>query len=277
MLRALAVVLVLGGVVPARAAEVKPAERARVVAEVLELAAVRASVEQLQRGLTGPLGQQPSLPEATARDVVAPALRQAFSVDQLYAYVQSAFEQNFDAGRLAAVATQLRTPLGRKMTALEAEAQSPSSADALRDFVATLATNRPPAERLALVRRLDNATRATEVNLELTVAAQVAVTRVVDVVLPAAQRRNPPDVAAGVRALPLSTWSAARTGTENALLFAYRSASTKDLRAYAEMVESEAGRWFAAFLHRAFLESFATAAAQAVEAVRTGLAGSAQP
>jgi hypothetical protein len=277
MLRALAVVLLLGSVVVARAAELKPAERARVVAEVLELAAVRASVEQLQRALAGPLSQQPLMPEATARDIIVPAFRQAFSVEQLYAYVQSAFERNFDAGRLAAVAKQLRTPLGRRMTALEAEAQSPSNADALRDFVHALSTNPPSAERLALIRRLDNTTRATEVNLELNVAAQVAVTRVVDVVLPPAQRRNPPDVADAMRALPLATWSGARTGTENGLLFAYRNASAKELRAYAEMTESEAGRWFAAVLHRAFLESFAAATAQAVEAVRTGLAARRSP
>ena len=274
---ALTLVVLLGGVVAAPAADVKPADRARAVAEVLELAAVRASVEQLPRSLASQLAQQPPVSDATARELIVPALRQAFNTDQLYAFVESTFEREFDAARLATIAKHLRTPLARRMAALEVEAQSASSNDALREFMANLPKNRPSPDRLALIRRLDNATHATEVNLELNVAAQVAATRVVDLALPPEQRRNPPEVPDAVRALPLANWSQARTATENGLLFAYRTVSDKDLRTYVATAESDAGRWFGVLLQRAFLNAFTTATAQAVENVRSGLAAKRKP
>jgi hypothetical protein len=270
-------VVLLGSVVPAVAADVKPAERTRVVAEVLELAAVRSSVEQLPRALGKELAQQPPVSEPAARDVIVPALRQAFNADQLYAFVQSTFESEYDGARLSAIAKQLRTPLGRRMAALEVEAQSPSSNDAMREFMAKLPNNRPPPERLALIRRLDSASHATEVNLEMTVAAQIAAARVVDVALPPAQRRNPPDVPAALRALPLITWSQARTATEDGLLFAYRTVNDKDLRTYVATAESDAGRWFSGVLQRAFLNAFTMATAQAVERVQSELAAKRTP
>ena len=269
---AVLVLLALGGVAPSHAQPV--AERATTVEQALDLVGMKAKIEHVPRLVQTHLLRQPAPPDVASGEAVVKALRETFDGDRLYPALVRALERNGDQARMAVVVAELGTPLSRRMTALEVAVLTPEAMSGMMTFAARMmVTDRPTPERVDLVRRLDVATGTTELNLALEVVTRHGVSRVVDLILPAGQRRNPPSAEQTLAALPPSSRESARTATEIALLYTYRSIGDDELRRYVEQAESDTGRWFAERLRAGLVEVLRSAAEAAQAPVREALQG----
>ena len=145
----------------------------------------------------------------------------------------------FDAERLrAAVRAALawfRSPLARRVVALELEAAEPGRATELRAFVAGLAARRPSAARIALLARLDDAGLATETSLDVTLAVVATVARALE----ASAALEPRLLELRARA-----YDRMREVTLLGMLFAYRTLADGELARLVAFVESAGGQWF---------------------------------
>src|SRR5258706_465055 len=119
-----------------------------------------------------PAGQLSEHDTALIGQVVA----RHFAPERLYAVIRDDFRRRVDQKELDAMAVWFRSPIGRRITALEIAASRPEVAPKIEAFAAGLKTSPAPASRLELVQRLDWVTgtshEATE--LGLSIAGSVA-------------------------------------------------------------------------------------------------------
>jgi hypothetical protein len=249
-------------------------ERPPLVDEVLELSGLREKMAQLPSLVYGQLRSQPAPPDTPTGEAVVQALKDAFRGDRLYEALADRVARRFDPARGATVAAILRTDLSRRMAALEVDASRPEMLSTMMAYAARIMiTDRPAPARVDLVRRLDIAMGATSLTLAVDVATRQGVTRVVDVVLPPAQRRNPAATSDGsLRSLSPDANASARMATEVALLFTYRTVSDEDLTRYVAFTESEDGQWLARVVREAIVDVIDAASTDAVERTRRAVA-----
>ena len=231
-----------------------PATPGTAVDEVLELSGLKVQLAQLPQHV---LAQAPQLPAEWSpqeRSAVLRALAQAFRIDTIYPIIKGVFAAEFDAERIAALLRWLRAPGPRRMVELEMYASSPAAAAELQAFAAGLDRSPPSGARLALVRRLDDATATTEIGFETLVAIAQEVARATGTERMSVgelenMMRSRADVHAVIADITLVT-----------LLFTYRAVPDGELAAYVATWESDVGRWFSGVWRRAYLQAIQVAA-----------------
>ena len=272
---AIALAATLVALICCPAAWVHAAERPALVDEVLDLSGLREKMAQLPGLVYGQLRTQPAPPDGPGGEAVIRALKDSFQGGRLYESLADRVAQRFDPARGARVATILRTDLARRMAKLEVEASRPEMLTTMMAFAARIMiSERPAPARVDLVRRLDIATGATSLTVAIDVAARQGVTRVVDVVLPPAQRRNPPATSdRSLSGLSPDATASARTATEVALLFTYRTVSDEELARYVAFLESEDGQWLARLVRESIVDVIDAASGEAVDLTRRAISG----
>ncbi len=162
------------------------------VDEVLDATGARRTIAQIpgqvQAGFQASLRQQKAKVSQDQLTRLTDIMTRAFAADALYVRVRNTFVTAGNAPRLQAVLEFSRSPLARQMTDLERAAVSPEGLAQLQAFAERLKTSRPSPERLDLIRRLDAATGATDLNVDVALATIQSMAKVVDAEAP--QARN---------------------------------------------------------------------------------------
>ena len=111
-----------------------------------------------------------------------------FHPDNFYALLRSEFSRYVNEARLNEVLAWYGTPVGRRVATAEVRFYASDRRREVEDYVAGLVNNKPSPLRLALMQRLDAATGATEGSLDLFVAINRSIIRVVEPLMPAERR-----------------------------------------------------------------------------------------
>ena len=240
--------------------QVRPGDKERdaLIAEALEISGTKKELETIPAQIRAQYDarQSPVRPEDKAR--VIRILTDAFRPDVLYSAVRSAFRSNFDAQRMDVVMDKLRSPLFRKIAALELAASEPGARQDLERFAMGLQSDIPPPARVALIQRHEAVMRSADLQIEMAIIASQAVSRSLEPVLTPAQRPTGRESDAAVRKLrsqqdPLTRAALVRW------LYTYRALTSEELATYVEFGESDAGRWFAATQRKGLLDAMRAA------------------
>ena len=240
--------------------QVRPGDKERdaLIAEALEISGTKKELETIPAQIRAQYDarQSPVRPEDKAR--VIRILTDAFRPDVLYSAVRSAFRSNFDAQRMDIVMDKLRSPLFRKIAALELAASEPGARQDLERFAMGLQSDIPPPARVALIQRHEAVMRSADLQIEMAIIASQAVSRSLEPVLTPAQRPTGRESDAAERKLrsqqdPLTRAALVRW------LYTYRALTSEELATYVEFGESDAGRWFAATQRKGLLDAMRAA------------------
>ena len=240
--------------------QVRPGDKERdaLIAEALEISGTKKELETIPAQIRAQYDarQSPVRPEDKAR--VIRILTDAFRPDVLYSAVRSAFRSNFDAQRMDVVMDKLRSPLFRKIAALELAAGEPGARQDLERFAMGLQSDIPPPARVALIQRHEAVMRSADLQIEMAIIASQAVSRSLEPVLTPAQRPTGRESDAAERKLrsqqdPLTRAALVRW------LYTYRALTSEELATYVEFGESDAGRWFAATQRKGLLDAMRAA------------------
>src|SRR5256885_9621136 len=170
--------------------QVRPGDKERdaLIAEALEISGTKKALETIPAQIRAQYDarQSPVRPEDKAR--VIRILSDAFRPDVLYSAVRSAFRSNFDSQRMDVVMDKLRSPLFRKIAALELAASEPGARQDLERFAMGLQSDIPPPARVALIQRHEAAMRSAELQIEMGVVAFRAVVRSLEPIVPSEKR-----------------------------------------------------------------------------------------
>ena len=229
-------------------------EHDALIAEALEISGTRKALESIPAQIRAQYDarQSPIRPEDKAR--VIRILTDAFRPDVLYSAVRGAFRSNFDAERMDVVMEKLRSPLFKKIAAMELATTEPGAQPDLERFAMGLQGDIPAPARVSLVQRQEAAMRSAELQIDMAVIAAKAVGRSLEALLSPAQRATGREMDAAERQLRSQQNALTRAALVR-WLYTYRALTTEELTTYVEFNESDAGRWFSATQRKGLLEA----------------------
>ena len=239
------------------------------VDELLELSGARAQLVGLLRGIAGELRPAPGKMSAKDQAAVEKILTRALRHETVYGLVRDAFMPHVDRANLETTAAWLRSPLGRKIVALEIATSEPGAEQKVAEYGTALKANPPTAVRIELIQRLDWATAATEVSADLITAVARGVTTAVSAASPAEQRLRPGQIEDRVAQVRARVHKSLRDAHTTSTLYAYRDLTDDELGAYVLFSASDAGRWYNAAMRKALVSALGRTVEQtATEMVR---------
>ncbi len=135
-----------------------------------------------------------------------------------------------------------RTPLARRLKALEEHVATPAGQAGLERFIASGVVAVLPPSRIALIDRLDRVTETTEFTVDLVHSIPRAlVLAAADPSLTALGDMNP--ILSELERQRIEAGPRVRSYVRTMMHYAYRDVPDADLVAYVAFFESEAGRW----------------------------------
>jgi Domain of unknown function (DUF4124)/Uncharacterized protein conserved in bacteria (DUF2059) len=176
-----------------------------------------------------------------------------FHPDAFYGVLRSEFGRHFNEPWLNDVIAWYASPVGRRIAAAEVRFYAIDRRREVEDFVAGLVNNRPSAVRVALLQRLDAASGSTEGSLDLFVAINRSIIRVVEPLIPAASRVGAGQRESQARQIRLQMQEALKQVNVVTMLLLYQGLTDDELRSYIEFLETDAGAWYSGAARQAIV------------------------
>jgi len=149
----------------------------------------------------------------------------------------------------------LRTDLARKITKLEEQASTPQAIQQMEVFAKKLESSPPSQQRLGLARRIDLATDATELMLDITESSTFGLAMALVATLPPDQREGEARLRVQMerqRQKLRETYQ--ELSTVNAL-FTYQSLNDAEVERYVDFLESEVGTQYTTLANTALKDA----------------------
>jgi hypothetical protein len=164
---------------------------------------------------------------------------EAFDAKVLLDTVERHMQENLSKAEIMTILKWVDSPLGRKISRMEAESSTPEAYLEIRRL-----SERPlkKSGRVALLSKLDEAVKATEVGLSISINLQVAFILAVTAELPEDQRPSYDRIMAEINRDRPRMRQAMERETIAGFLYAYRQLTDDEIGKYIAFAESEAGR-----------------------------------
>ena len=209
------------------------------VTEVIARSGLDGFAKQYRDGalqsIDNPPGGKSKLTPADER-AFREAAERALSDDKINNLLAEQLKRSFEPIQFGRFIALLRQPISAKMTKLEAQVPQP---EAVKQYMESLQAKPPSQERRDLVQRIDVASGTSEWASEMSV---VSLRNVVEGGL-AARGEASKDALRGVEREMTQLRRQVQTQVHALLFYVYREASDAELKQYAELLESETGRW----------------------------------
>ena len=163
-------------------------ERDALIAEALELSGTKKALASVPAHIKLQLDPRQTTLKPPDKARATKILADAFRPQVLYGAVRDAFRSSYDPQRMGVVMAQLRSPLFKKIAALELAAGEPSAKADLEVFAQTLARDVPTPARVDLVQRQEAVVRSAALQMDMSVIAFKAVLRALEPAVPAEKR-----------------------------------------------------------------------------------------
>jgi hypothetical protein len=261
----LAAFVLAGATLPARAQDksrvrVKPApvdEKVASIDEALRHSGLRNHLTRVRVRMKQTIEDNNPNLDADVRQWLWRTLDVSFSPEAYTKPVKQALLDNYDADFLTRVLVWYHFPAGKKMVRLEHSGVEPGQDQARNKYLATLENRQPSEERLVAIFRIDEASRASEGTFGAIRAVVDGWNRGIEQVMPEQSQQRAAQGAIARNMFRAQMRDAVSEEVLRELTYTYRGATDAELQAYAEFLESDAGKWFfstASKGQQAFLE-----------------------
>jgi len=252
-------------VAPRKAAPPADAGQARdkLIEDVLAATGLKQQMKQLpERMMAGvkQSGQQKTKAPAATVKSIEDALANSFTAEGFSGQVSADLKKKFDQQRMQGLLKDFSTPAAKSM--VELERASPSAA-ALAQFARSAAATKPTPQRAGLIKRIDAATKASDLAVETAFVSMKALA-------PGLVGENARKAAAMDKSIEkqrAALTQKIRDATLLNLAFMYKDASDADLEKYAGIYETENSKWFYGLVYASLLEEVKNASTKAGERI----------
>lgn len=244
---------------PAKAptpAEISQA-RDKLIGEVLAATGLEQQLSQLPQRLASGVRQSD---KRKARPAVAKAIEdamsEAFTAKRFQDQVNAELKKDFDQQRLQALLKDFSTPTAKTMVELERASPSP---EAFAEFARSASAARPSPERASLIKRIDAATRASDLAVEAAFVSMKALA----VGIAGENARKAAAIDSKIEKQRASTTRTIRDATLLNLAFSFKDASDADLAKYAAIYETQDSKWLYGLVYATLLKELEGASVDA--------------
>lgn len=239
----------------------------REIAALLDLSGLTKIIENIPKNMAAGIANEDflDLSDLSADDIetLKDVLVTAFDAEAIKRDVLTQYLKHYDAARTAAVLTQLRKPLSRRITQLEKKADSPEETSAYEQFVARLALHTPDPARVALIEKLDKAAHGTEIATLIQIQIIKSLVRGITTYDPNRDRLSKRDIDRFMEPIKRKITASIHNHIVVWSLFAYRSLSNPELKDYIDTYKDENIQWFMRLTSGALLDAMHKAARRA--------------
>jgi len=236
--------------------------------ELLERSGLRVQLEGLAAGVRVQFLRGQGRISSQDRATIDRIASTNFDADAIYSRIKLEFERNLDAEKLAGALAWYRSPLGKRITALELMALAFEKG---WDSAVSIERKQASQQRIALVERLDASGGASETTVDVTLSIVRSLTRAFQPVLPASARVSNAQLEDQIATARSRTLEQIRGACLVSMLLAYRSLTDQELAEYVKFVESEAGQWYMSVMNSALLVAIDVAAAATASDLATAV------
>ena len=226
--------------------------------EALGLSDLKADLAAIRTRLLGYLDANQTSYET--KQWIADSLMTVYSPAVYLKVIKQGLLDNYDADAMTRVLVWYRSPQGRKITRLAAAAQEPGQGAARNRYLAGLEDRQPSDYRLVLIFSIDEASHASAGTASALKASFKGWNLGIEQLAGGRERQEIRQIETAFRKYRAEFRDDVADDVLLELMYTYRDATDADLRAYAEFLESDAGKWFigTAFkTHEAFFEKAA--------------------
>ncbi len=232
----------------------------QLVTELMQKAGLSKQIEQfpaMMRAdiITANQESDDKMSQSELNDLIRMA-SESFNARTLNDTVQRHIRENLPEKHIRVVLKWLSSPLGKRISKLEEEASRPEAYKEIQKMASEIDKN---SGRAALLSKLDNAVKATDVGVSLTINLQVAFILAVTAGMPAEQRPSVDAILSEVNQDREQLEKTVRQETLAGFLYTYRSLKDAEIEQYIAFAGSESGKKY----HVVTAEGLKTAVMQA--------------
>jgi len=255
------------------AASAQDDQARRDVAELVELSGLSTIIQSVPRNMADSIsnGDFIDISDLSKDDIdtLKDILISSFDTKLLEEDIDKQLLEKYDPTRATTVLTKFRAPLSRRFTDLEKQANSPAAAKDFEQFVTNLALHAPDPGRVELLKELDQVSHSTDIAILIQIA--IAKTLVQSVSVFDSNRR--PLSPSQMNDLVLALKDQLSTSVRNHILiwslYAYRSLTDKDIKAYIDMYQNDDMQWFIRISSTALVKAMGHSAENAGQSIAT--------
>lgn len=248
---------------PAQQAEATAKAHAKMIEDVISVTGLKPQLDELpQRFVAGvqESGKQMKKAPPAVVKAIEEEMARAFTAQGFQDRVSADLKKNFDQKRMQALLKEFSTPTAKAMVGMERAAHS---AEEFSKFAGSKEAKQPAPERAALIQRIDAATKASGLAVDVAFASMKALA----LGMGAADERRAGAIDKAMEKQRAASTKKIRDATLLNLAFSYKDASNADLEKFAAIYESENSKWFSGLVHDAVLEEVKSASAKAGEQI----------
>jgi hypothetical protein len=197
------------------------------------------------------------------------ALSNAYNAQTLEQHVYKRVHSELTSELATNTLGWLRTDLGRKITKLEEQASTPKAIQQMQGFAKKLESSPPSQQRLGLARRIDLATDATELMLDITESSTFGLAMALDATLPPDQRQGEARLRVQMERQRQTLRETYQQLSVINALFTYQSLSDAEVERYVDFLESEVGTQYTTLANTALKDALYEASTHANRGMAT--------
>lgn len=237
--------------------------------ELLELSGAKAQLPGMTSRIAGEFRPRPGQMSPKDQAAIDRIVGRTFRHEKIYALVRDEVRRRLDRAELEATVAWLRSPVGRKITALEIASSETGAEQKAAAYAASLKLNPPSGRRLELVQRLEWVSGSTDVSLDILAAITRSTAKAMSAVLPPDRRLRPGQIERQGEEVRARASEAIAQQSLVAMLHTYRSLEDEEIEQYVRFEASEAGRWYNVAMRKAVVAAIGGVVEQtALELVR---------
>ncbi len=230
--------------------------------ELMKLSGLEQQIRQIPRQILAGFDKDGKKLPPQRYTALRRVLSQAYNAQTLEEHVYRRVHSELNHELATKTLGWLRTDLARKITKLEEQASTPQAIQQMEVFAKKLESSPPSQQRLGLARRIDLATDATELMLDITESSTFGLAMALDATLPPDQRQGEARLRVQMerqRQKLRETYQ--ELSTVNSL-FTYQSLSDAEVERYVDFLESEVGTQYTTLANTALKDALYEAGTQ---------------
>lgn len=232
----------------------------KLIEKVLYLSGVKKQIEGIEPMVNAQFAQfrERTNPEVYAK--ISLAITQAYHKKALYSDIFEYFKSHFNEERLSEILEWYLTPLSKKITKLEIRASTPEGMWEMNQFATQLVFSPPSRETIELMQRLDEATNASDLVIEIYLTTNREMLEAINSIVPPSKRLADNELENIVTNITKQVQPSLKYTTLITCLYTYRSLSEEEIIKYTDFYRTDNGKWLVKTMNDAFLNVVGNAA-----------------
>ena len=167
---------------------------------------------------------------------------EAYDGKKMQNIVSAILSRSLNPDEMRNILSWLQSGLGRKITGLEEAASTPEAFNEMQTFTRQMQTNPPTSHRLELSQRLDQATNATTMAVDIILLTAYGVAAALDTIMPEDQQTDLDMIRESFESQRPQLTPIMQQMTIASFLFTYQALEDAEIERYVDFCESDVGK-----------------------------------